>query len=401
MKQFFKAVQISENTYWVGAIDWNVKNFHGYTTNRGTTYNAFLILDEKVTLIDTVKAPFYDELMARISSVIDPEKIDYIISNHSEPDHSGALERVVNAVKPEKVFASPMGQKTLKAYFGEDFQVETMKTGDTLNIGKNTIAAVETKMVHWPDSMVTYATNEKVLFSQDAFGMHLATSKLFSDENDRSILNYEVKKYFANILLHLSPQVAATIAALPKLNLDIQVIAPDHGPLWRTQDEMNYIVNLYKELTEQQAGKKAVVFYNTMWTSTAKMAAALSDGLRDGNLEVKLIDLGGSDRSEVITEVFDSAIVCAGAPTMNNQVYPAMADILTYVKGLRPKNKIGFAFGSFGWSGEGHKFIQNTMADMKFELPFEPYSCKYMPTEKNLEEIFNIGKSLAELVNNK
>ncbi len=401
MKQFFKAVQISENTYWVGAIDWNVKNFHGYTTNRGTTYNAFLILDEKVTLIDTVKAPFYDELMARISSVIDPEKIDYIISNHSEPDHSGALERVINAVKPEKVFASPMGQKTLKAYFGEDFQVEAMKTGDTLNIGKNTIAAVETKMVHWPDSMVTYATNEKVLFSQDAFGMHLATSKLFSDENDRSILNYEVKKYFANILLHLSPQVAATIAALPKLNLDIQVIAPDHGPLWRTQDEMNYIVNLYKELTEQQAGKKAVVFYNTMWTSTAKMAAALSDGLRDGNLEIKLIDLGVSDRSEVITEVFDSAIVCAGAPTMNNQVYPAMADILTYVKGLRPKNKIGFAFGSFGWSGEGHKFIQNTMADMKFELPFEPYSCKYMPTEKNLEEIFNIGKSLAELVNNK
>lgn len=398
MKQFFKAVQISENTYWVGAIDWNVRNFHGYKTNRGTTYNAFLILDEKVTLIDTVKAPFYDELMARISSVIDPAKIDYIISNHSEPDHSGALEKVVAAVKPEKVFASVMGQKTLKAYFGEDFAVEALKTGDVVNIGKNDLAIVETKMVHWPDSMITYASNEKVLFSQDAFGMHLAISKLFSDENDRSILEHEVKKYFANILLHLSPQVSATIAALPKLNLDIQVVAPDHGPLWRTGEEIEYVINLYNKFAAQNADKKAVVFYNSMWNSTAKMAAALSDGLRDGNLNVQLIDINVSDRSEIITEIIDSAIVCAGAPTMNNQVYPAMADILTYVKGLRPKNKIGFAFGSFGWSGEGHKYIQNEMAAMKFELPFEPYSCKYMPTEKNLEEIFNIGKSLAELV---
>ncbi len=398
MKQFFKAVQISENTYWVGAIDWNVRNFHGYKTSKGTTYNAFLILDEKVTLIDAVKAPFYDELMARISSVIDPKKIDYIISNHSEPDHSGALKKVVEAVNPEKVYASMMGQKTLKAYFGEDFAVEALKTGDTVNIGKNDLTIVETKMVHWPDSMVTYASNEKVLFSQDAFGMHLATSKLFSDENNRSILEYEVKKYFANILLHLSPQVASTIAALPKLNLDIQVVAPDHGPLWRTPEEINYVINLYNNLAAQKAEKKAVVFYNSMWTSTAKMASALTDGLREGGVRVQLIDIGASDRSEIITEILDSAIVCAGAPTMNNQVYPAMADILTYVKGLRPKNKIGFAFGSFGWSGEGHKYIYNEMVNMKFEMPYEAFSCKYMPTEKNLEEIFNIGKALAESV---
>ena len=400
MNQFLKAVKISENTYWVGAIDWNVRNFHGYKTSSGTTYNAFLILDEKVTLIDTVKAPFYDELMARISSVIDPSKIDYIISNHSEPDHSGALKQVVDAVKPEKVYASVMGQKTLKAYFGEDFAVEALKTGDIVNIGKNDLAIVETKMVHWPDSMITYATNEKVLFSQDAFGMHLATSKLFSDENDRSTLEHEVKKYFANILLHLSPQVASTIAALPKLNLDIQVVAPDHGPLWRTPEEIAYVIDLYQKFAAQDAKKKAVVFYNTMWTSTGKMATALADGLRDSGVEVQLIDINVSDRSEIITEIIDSAIVCAGAPTMNNQVYPAMADILTYVKGLRPKNKIGFAFGSFGWSGEGHKYIHNEMESMKFNLPFSPYSCKYMPTEKNLEEIFNIGKSLAECINN-
>lgn len=400
MNQFFKAVKISENTYWVGAIDWNVRNFHGYKTSRGTTYNAFLILDEKITLIDTVKAPFYDELMARISSVIDPAKIDYIISNHSEPDHSGALERVVNTVKPEKVYASVMGQKTLKAYFGEDFAVEALKTGDVVNIGKNDLAIVETKMVHWPDSMVTYASNEKVLFSQDAFGMHLATSKLFSDENEHAILEHEVKKYFANILLHLSPQVSATIAALPKLNLDIQVVAPDHGPLWRTQEEINYVIELYQKFAAQKADKKAVVFYNTMWTSTGKMAAALADGLRDNGLKVQLIDIGVSDRSEIITEVIDSAIVCAGAPTMNNQVYPAMADILTYIKGLRPKNKIGFAFGSFGWSGEGHKYIHSEMESMKFNLPIPAYSCKYMPAEKNLEEIFNIGKSLADYINN-
>jgi flavorubredoxin len=248
--------------------------------------------------------------------------------------------------------------------------------------------------------MITYATNEKILFSQDAFGMHLATSKLFSDENDRSILEHEVKKYFANILLHLSPQVASTIAALPKLNLDIQVVAPDHGPLWRTQEEIAYVIDLYQKFAAQEPKKKAVVFYNTMWTSTGKMANALADGLRDSGVQVQVIDINVSDRSEIITEIIDAAIVCAGAPTMNNQVYPAMADILTYVKGLRPKNKIGFAFGSFGWSGEGHKYIHSEMESMKFNLPFPPYSCKYMPTEKNLEEIFNIGKSLAESINN-
>lgn len=401
MKEYLKAVQISENVYWVGAIDWNVRNFHGYTTNRGTTYNAFLIIDEKITLIDAVKKPFFEELMARISSVIDPQKIDYIISNHSEPDHSGTLQRVVDTVKPEKVFASVMGEKALKAYFGSDFAVTPVKTGDTIDLGKNKMTIVETKMVHWPDSMVSYISHDKVLFSQDAFGMHLAGSKLFSDEYEQHILEYEARKYFANILMHLSNQVLATIDALPKLNLDIATLAPDHGPLWRNPESINYIIELYRKFAQQQTKEKALIFYNSMWHSTEKLAVALADGIRDSQVTVRLIDIASSDRSEIITEALDSSIICAGAPTMNNQVFPAMADILTYMKGLKPKNKIGFAFGSFGWSGEGHKFIQNEMTTMNFELPFEFFACKYAPTEDNLKDIFEIGKNLTEVLKNK
>ena len=234
MKDYLKAVQISEKVYYVGAIDWNVRNFHGYRTDKGTSYNAFLIVDEKVTLIDCVKKPFYNELMARIASVIDPSRIDYIVSNHAEPDHSGCLPEVVNAVKPEKVFASVMGEKALKAYYGEDFEVTPLKTGDVLDLGENKLSIVETRMLHWPDSMVTYLDKDKVLFSQDAFGMHYATAKLFADENDYSVMTREAKKYFANILMHLSNQVRSAMKALEELDLDVKILAPDHGPLFRT-----------------------------------------------------------------------------------------------------------------------------------------------------------------------
>ena len=399
MNDYLKAVQISEKVYYVGAIDWNVRSFHGYRTGRGTSYNAFLILDEKVTLIDTVKKPFFNELMARISSVIDPSEIDYIISNHAEPDHSGCLAEVVNAVKPEKVFASVMGEKTLKAYLGQDFEVTPLKTGDTVSLGANTLHAVETRMLHWPDSMVTYIDHDKVMFSQDAFGMHYATANLYADENDFSIMTYEAKKYFANILMHLSNQVRGAIKTLNELNLDVKILAPDHGPLFRTPETIRFIQDLYTEMAAGNRGRKALVFYATMWGSTEKIATALADGIRAAGAEVKVTSVEAADRSDIMTDILDSGLVCIGSPTMNNQMYPSVADVLTYIRGLlRTTNKIGYSFGSFGWSGEAPKKIQAELEAMKFELPFEQQSVKYLPTDADLKNYFEQGMTLGKML---
>ncbi len=392
MNEYFKAVKISDSVYWVGAIDWNVRSFHGYRTERGTTYNAFLVLDEKVTLIDTVKAPFVGELLARIRSVIDPKKIDYIVSNHAEMDHSGALPEVIAAVEPEKVFASALGQKNLKAHFGEDLDITVVKTGETLSLGRHGLHFIETRMLHWPDSMVSYLDGEKILFSQDAFGMHLAGSALYADEYPDYVLEHEAKKYFANILLHLSPKILELLDALPSFNLDIAMIAPDHGPLWRK--DVGRVIQLYRECAEQNWKDRALVVYSTMWKSTEKLARAIADGISGTGIRTEVMSLEAVERSAVITAVLASGIVAVGTPTMNNQMYPAVADILTYSRGLRPKNHIGAAFGSFGWSGEGAKLVQAELAAQGFEMPFEPFSVKYVPTEKDLAAAYELGAGL-------
>lgn len=392
MKEVFKAEQIAENVYWVGAVDWNVRNFHGYQTGRGSTYNAFLVIDEKVTLIDTVKAPFFNEMLARIRSVIDPEKIDYIISNHAEPDHSGAIVSAIEAIHPEKVFASPLGEKALRAYYGADLDLTVVKTGESVKLGKGTFSFIETKMLHWPDSMVTYLDTAKMLFSQDAFGMHLAGSKLWADEYPEFVLDYEGRKYFANILNVQSAKVLDLLNALPGLNLDIAVIAPDHGPLWRKN--LGWILDLYRDCAEQKPAPQALVAYSTMWHSTEKLANAIADGIRSTGVTVEVADLAVNDRSAIMTEVARSGALAFGAPTMNNQMFPAMADVLTYIKGLRPKNKLGLAFGSFGWSGEGAKQIAAELEAMNIPQPVPMFQVKYMPTEADLEKAFESGAAL-------
>ena len=396
MQDFFKAEKVADNVYWVGAVDWNVRNFHGYKTGRGSTYNAFLVIDEKVTLIDTVKAPFLHEMLARISSVIDPSKIDYIVSNHSEPDHSGALAMTIEAVKPEKVFASPMGEKALKAYYG-DLGVTVVKTGESISLGKSAVSFVETKMLHWPDSMVTYLDSAKMLFSQDAFGRQRAGSRLWADEYDRSVLEHEARKYFANILNLQAAKVLDLLKALPTLNLDIRTVAPDHVPLWRRPEDIMWILDLYFDCATQAPRPYALVAYSTMWHSTEKLANTIADGIRSTGVEVKVADLAVNDRSAIMTDVAKAGAVAFGAPTMNNQMFPAMADVLTYVKGLRPQNKIGLAFGSFGWSGEGAKQIAAELTAMGIEQPVEPFfQVKYMPTEADLQKAFDCGVKLGQ-----
>ena len=387
----FDAVPVSPNVWWVGARDWSVRNFHGYETNRGSSYNAFLVIDEKVTVIDAVKAPFVPEMLARIASVIDPAKVDYVISNHSEPDHSGGLPEIIAATNPEKVFASTAGTKTLAAYYGLE-NITTVKTGDSISLGAGSIAFVDTKMLHWPDSMVSFYDRDKVLFSQDAFGMHLAASPMWADECDTAVLDYEARKYFANILNLQADRVIGLLDALPGLNLDIKIIAPDHGPLWR--QDLEWILNLYRDAAEQKYRKRALVAFSTMWHSTEKLAFALAEGIRAAGVEVQLCDLEANDRSAVMTEVARSGLIAFGAPTMNNQMFPKMADVLNYIKGLRPKNKIGFAFGSYGWSGEGAKQIAAELEAMGAEQLEPLFQIKYMPSAEDLCKMTEIGKKL-------
>lgn len=395
MSDFLKAVKVTEKVYWVGAIDWNIRNFHGYATNFGSTYNAFLVLDKKITLIDTVKAPFFSEMMERISSVIDPEKIDYIVSNHAEMDHSGALTKTLEAIKPEKLFASPMGEKALKLHFGDDLPITVVNTGEKISLGENNLIFAETKMLHWPDSMVSFLDGEKILFSQDAFGMHLAGSRRFHNDYDVNTLTVEAKKYFANILMLQAPKVLSLLDTLPSFNFDIKMIAPDHGPIWRNAEGIDFILKLYRKMAEQKPAKRAVVIYDTMWGSTAAMAKSVADGIAASGVDCDLICLGTSDRSNAMTKVLDAGIVAVGSPTLNNNLFPTVADFLCYFKGLRPQNLIGGAFGSFGWSGEAAKQIAETLTACKVQQPCEPLNIKYVPDREELAACFQFGERLA------
>jgi flavorubredoxin len=396
MKEVFKAVRVTEDVWWVGAIDWNIRDFHGYQTRRGSTYNAYLILADTITLIDTVKAPFREEMMARIASVIDPGKIDFIVSNHSEMDHSGSLPEVIRAVNPKKVFASAAGAKTLKELFPLDREITAVKDGETLSLGSRTLTFLETRMLHWPDSMFACLNEEQLLFSQDAFGMHYASTERFADECDPAILAYEAATYYANIILPYSPLVLKLIEKVTAAGLSFRTIAPDHGPIWRK--ETGGIIGSYAKWAAQKPEAKAVVVYATMWHSTEMMARAISEGLAAGGMHVKLMSMDEVHRSDVVYELLGAGALAVGSPTLNNHLLPNMADILTYLKGLKPKNLIGAAFGSYGWSGESVKEIEEILAEMKVEKAGEGIRVKNVPDAGVLARCHELGKTMAEKV---
>jgi flavorubredoxin len=396
----FKAVKVAENVFWVGAIDWNIRDFHGYTTHKGSTYNAYLILADKVTLIDTVKAPFKEEMMSRISSVIDPKKIEIIISNHTEMDHSGCLPEVVKEVEPEKVFASVMGVKGLNEHFGINREVIPLKTGDEISLGNMTMSFIETRMLHWPDSMFSYLKERKLLFSQDAFGMHMASDERFADELPADLLEYEGATYYANILLPYSQLVLNLIEKVKKSGLELEIVAPDHGPVWRGKN-ITHIIGRYQDWATQKPTMKAVIVYDTMWKSTEKMARAIEEGLVEGGAKIKSISMGSSHRSDVAYELLEAGAVVAGAPTLNNNLFPSMADVLTYIKGLKPKNLIGAAFGSYGWSGESPVQVEAYLKEIGVDIVADPLKAKWVPGAEAIEQCRQLGLSIASKLKEK
>jgi flavorubredoxin len=394
MKDVFRAAKVTDRVYWVGAVDWAVRDFHGYATRRGTTYNAYLVMADRVTLIDTVKHPFQKEMLARVASVIDPGKVDCLISNHSEPDHSGSLPGVIAAVKPDTVYASTMGAKALDAHFHLDREIVPVKDGESLSLGDMNATFVETRMLHWPDSMFTYLHEDRLLFSSDAFGMHLASTERFADEIPEPVLAHEAAKYYANILLPYSPLVTKLLEKVGGLGLPIEIIAPDHGPIYRTNTA--WPLERYAEWARQEPTRKAVVAYATMWKSTEAMARAVVEGLAEGGATAKLLPLEAAHRSDVATELLDAGALLVGSPTLNNGLFPTMADLLAYLKGLRPRNLVGAAFGSYGWSGESLKLLNEALTAMNVELVSDGVRCVYVPSDDVLAECRALGVKVAE-----
>jgi flavorubredoxin len=392
-----RPVEIAKGIYDVGVIDWNIRDFHGYSTYRGTSYNAFLILDEKIALIDTVKKDYSDQLIDNISKIVDPKKIDFVISNHTEMDHSGGLPRVMHRIGEDKpLYCSKMGVKNLARHFGQKWNYHALGTGDVLRLGNRTLTFLETRMVHWPDSMFTYLKEDKILFSSDGFGQHYAGHERFDDQIGDDIMLH-AKKYYANILLLYSPLILKLLDNVSQMGLEIDMICPDHGIIWRKNP--GRIINAYEKWARQEQEKKAVVVYDTMWHSTEAMADEIAAGIADKGVLVRPIHIRSSHRSEIMTEVLDAAAVVVGSPTLNNQLFPTVSDFLVYMKGLKPTNKIGAAFGSYGWSGEAVKLINEELEAMKFDVIDPGIRIQYVPDKIGLVACFELGRKVGQAIN--
>jgi len=389
-------VSLADNIYWVGVVDYNIRDFHGYITKRGSTYNAYLILDEKNVLVDTVKYMFGEELLRNINSIIDPEKLDYIVVNHVEMDHSSSLPLIAKAAPNATIIASERGKDAIIEHYGPNFNIKTVKTGDTIKLGARSISFVEAPMLHWPDSMFTYVVEDKILMPNDAFGQHLATGQRFDDEVDEHILMEEAQTYYANILMLLGPQIARKVQEVVAAGITCCMIAPSHGVIWRKNP--GKIIQAYVDWAAGVSKKKVSIVYDTMWGSPDKMARARADGVIIEGVEVKMLKLRASDNTEAATEILDSKAVIVGSPTLNNGMFPTVGAFMTYLTGLRPKNKIWSFFGSFGWGGGAVKAMAEMARKSGFEVHEPGLEIKYIPEKDDLQKCFELGKQIAKEV---
>jgi flavorubredoxin len=387
-------VELKPDIYWVGAIDWDLRNFHGYLTQRGSTYNAYLIVDEKIVLVDTVKSHMYDEMVARIRRIVDPADIDYIVSNHVEMDHSGSIPRLKELCPKAKVITSTRGEKGLIRHFKTDLDLQVMESGSSLDIGKRTLQFVHVPMVHWPDSMVTYIPEDKLLLPNDAFGQHIATHERFDDEVGWHTIHEEAAKYYANIVMPYGEQVKKAMGAL--IGLDIDMIGPSHGLILRSY--IGEMLGAYQRWVDHDTDKRAVIIYDSMWGSTTAMAYQLYEGLLEGGVPVTMRNLKTNHISDIMTDVMMSRAVIIGTATINNNVLPTVGAMITYLKGLKPKKRIGFAFGSYGWNPRVLGDVEAFMDGLGWSRPVESVNINYVPDPEELREVKAMGLDLAKYI---
>ncbi len=391
---------VKNNVSWVGKVDWELLKFHGddYSTHKGSTYNSYLIEEEKTVLIDTVWMPFADEFVANLQKEIDLNKIDYIVVNHGEVDHSGSLPALMKLIPDKPIYCTANAVKSLKGQYHQDWDFHVVKTGDKIDVGNGKeLIFVEMSMLHWPDSMACYLTKDNILFSNDAFGQHYATEKLFNDLVDQCELFNECIKYYANILTPFSAILRKKLAEVISLGLQIDIIATSHGVIWR--DKPMQIVEKYAKWADDYQETQISVIYDTMWNGTKELAERIAEGigLADTDVTVKLFNLAKNDDNDVITEVFKSKTVVVGSPTVGNSVLHSVAGFMHLMKGLKFKNKKAAAFGCYGWSGEGTKVILDSMKNAGFELiDEEGLRNLWNPSESVKEEAVRFGMKIAK-----
>ncbi|MFQ5957595.1 MAG: FprA family A-type flavoprotein [Candidatus Brocadiales bacterium] len=390
-------VKIADDVYWVGAIDWNLRIYHNtYSTHHGTTYNSYLIMDDKVALVDAVYSPFAEELLGHIREITSPEKISYVIVNHSEPDHSSALPALMKLTPKAKILCTVKCKDYLEKLYFPDWQFSTVKTGDEINLGKKTLRFIEAPMMHWPDSMFTYVKEDSLLLPNDAFGQHMASSQRFEEEADGAIVWEEATKYFANTLYPFTALIKRKLEEIKDSGIPIKMIAPSHGVVWRKDPQR--VFDKYLDWADGKAEQKVLVAYDTMWENTASMARAIADGIQDAGLEVKVSQLSASDLSDVHRDVLESKGLIIGSSTVNNTVLPAIAPFLEELKGLRPKKKVACAFGSHGWGGGAVKVIEKALQQAGVDAILPGLIVKHTPNPEELKSCIEFGKRLAEAV---
>ena len=390
--------KMTDKVTWVGKIDWELESFHGdeYSTDRGSSYNSYLVRDEKTVLIDTVWEPFAEEYIENLKKEIDLKDIDYIIANHSEIDHSGALPLLMKEIPGTPIYCTANGAKIIKAHFHEDWNFVEVKTGDTLNIGENTFTFVEARMLHWPDSMMSYLSGEAILFSNDAFGQHYASDLMYNDLVDQAELYQEAIKYYANILTPFSALVKMKIEEVLSFELPLNMIATSHGVIWR--DNPAQIILKYMEWAQAYQENQITIVYDTMWNATRKMAESIAEGIRsvDSTVTVKLFNASKTDKNDVITELFKSKAFLFGSSTVNKGIMHATGGLLEMIKGIGFKNKKVAAFGSYGWSGEHLAVLEEGLRKTKLDLIEPGIRVLWNPDEEAKKECFEFGKSFAE-----
>lgn len=392
--------KITEKVTWVGKVDWELKHFHGdeLSTKRGSSYNSYLIRDKKVALIDTIWLPFDKEFVGKLKEEIDLSKIDYIIMNHNEVDHSGALPELLKEIPNTPIYCTKRGEMFLRAQYHQDWNFVCVKTGDTLSLGDCTLTFIEAPMLHWPDTMFTYMSGENILFSNDGFGQHYATESLFNDKVNQDELFYEAQKYYTNILNPFSMVVSNKIKEISALNLPINMICPSHGVIWK--DNPTQIIEKYSSWANAYQENQITIVYDTMWNSTRKMAESIADGIHmaDSEVNIKLMNVSKDDKNDILTEIFRSKAVLVGSPTVNFGYTFAIAGILEMIKSLKFKNKKAAAFGSFGWSGEAAKLISEKLKESGFTITLDEFKLPWVPDEKAIEDCRVFGKNFVESI---
>ncbi len=388
-------VELKKDVYWVGAVDWNIREFHGYSTSRGTTYNAYLITGDQTALIDTVKAEFFPEMISQIESVMNPADIDYLVVNHLEMDHSGALPQFMKIAPKAQIIATDNCIKGLPRHFRGDWPLTKVKSGEEISLGGKTLQFLETYMLHWPDSMFTYVKEDRLLLPNDGFGQYFASYQRFDEElASLDIVMEEAAKYFANILMPLAPLIPPLLRKVEKMGLEIEMIAPSHGIIWRSQ--VGRIVQAYTEWSTGVAENRALVIYDSMWGSTETMAKAISQGMTQAGLENKLLHVRKNHYSDIVKEILTAKLLVIGSPTLNEGLFPSVAQLLAYLKGLHPMKKRGVAFGSYGWGGEAIKVLEAEMKAMGIQILEPGLGVIYVPGAEDLENCVQLGKRLAQ-----